>query len=385
MNENMIFNLGGSGGAALNFKVVNNPKPENPKENTIWVNTDTEITGWQFASDDPNLLDFNNWANSISVQNGSKVVSGSSISLTASADDCYTNFGSGGVPIPCVAGRTYILEWEHSGANGEVYCFPSGGVDNLVMEGASAGKLEYTPTAGVTFFTFRIGVRTANTTATYSNIRITEKERAFKPGTVWIKTGTTSPVAMNVLKKNSIQVCPISAKQYVGGAWVDREAKSYQGGAWVDWTKFLYRDGTDYTELTGGWTTFDYTTFNGTPMSERLATFNNDHIWFENTTTYQSCNIRSQKMIDLTPFSKLCVEASIQAGKYFDVIVTSTTSAEVGPLVGIAQLRVGTAGDHTLQLDISSVAQSAYVVISTLRGEGGDANGRASVKKIWLA
>lgn len=253
MNENMIFNLGGSGGAALNFKVVNNPKPENPKENTIWVDTDTEITGWQFASDDPNLLDFNNWANSISVQNGSKVVSGSSISLTASADDCYTNFGSGGVQIPCVAGRTYILEWEHSGANGEVYCFPSGGADNLVMEGASAGKLEYTPTAGVTFFTFRIGVRTANTTATYSNIRITEKERAFKPGTVWIQTGTTSPVAMDVLKKNGIMVYPLSAKQYVGGAWVDKEAKSYQDGQWVAWVTYLYNKGDECTSITGGW------------------------------------------------------------------------------------------------------------------------------------
>lgn len=237
MNENMILNLGGSGGAPLNFKVVGNPQPASPKENTIWVDTDAEITGWQFASDDPNLLDFNNWANNVEIWYGTKAVSGNSITLTANERDCHTGWQgeSGIVPIPCVAGRTYILEWEHSGADGLVYLFPSGQADNLVMTSAYNRKLELTPADGVTFFTFRVGVMEANSTATYSNIRITEKERAFKPGSVWIQTGITSTVAMNVLKKNSIQVYPISANQYVNGAWVAKNARTYQGGAWVDW------------------------------------------------------------------------------------------------------------------------------------------------------
>lgn len=42
---------GGSGG--LNFKVVGNPQPDNPKENTIWLNTDVEITGKYFQADQP--------------------------------------------------------------------------------------------------------------------------------------------------------------------------------------------------------------------------------------------------------------------------------------------------------------------------------------------
>lgn len=44
---------GGSGGAALNFKVVGNPQPETAKENTIWVDTDTKITGWLFSAAQP--------------------------------------------------------------------------------------------------------------------------------------------------------------------------------------------------------------------------------------------------------------------------------------------------------------------------------------------
>ena len=42
------------GGTSLNFKVVGGTtQPENPKENTIWVNTDTEITSWEFSTVTP--------------------------------------------------------------------------------------------------------------------------------------------------------------------------------------------------------------------------------------------------------------------------------------------------------------------------------------------
>lgn len=49
----MIFNMTGGGNASLNFKVVGNPQPSNPSENTIWVNTDTEITSWHFCATEP--------------------------------------------------------------------------------------------------------------------------------------------------------------------------------------------------------------------------------------------------------------------------------------------------------------------------------------------
>lgn len=43
----------GAGGAALNFKVVGNPQPAAPSENTIWVDTDVPITAWEFSSKAP--------------------------------------------------------------------------------------------------------------------------------------------------------------------------------------------------------------------------------------------------------------------------------------------------------------------------------------------
>lgn len=48
------FKHGAGGVPALNFKIVGGAiQPGNPKENTIWVNTETEISGWVFSAEEP--------------------------------------------------------------------------------------------------------------------------------------------------------------------------------------------------------------------------------------------------------------------------------------------------------------------------------------------
>lgn len=119
MNENVILNLGGSGGASLNFTVITNPKPEAAKENTIWVDTDS-IASWAFSATAP------------------------------------------------------------------------------------------------------------------------EKP---EDGMVWFSVGSSSSAAFNALKRNSVMVYPLYAKQYAEGAWVDRSSEIYQDSSWVEWAQFLVRDG----------------------------------------------------------------------------------------------------------------------------------------------
>ena len=76
-------------------------------------------------------------------------------------------------------------------------------------------------------------------------------------GQVWFGTDTTSSLAFNALKKNVIMVYPLSAKQYVNSAWVDKEAKSYQNGAWAGWWNGeLYDAGDEFEFITGGWQAF---------------------------------------------------------------------------------------------------------------------------------
>lgn len=65
-------------------------------------------------------------------------------------------------------------------------------------------------------------------------------------GMVWIMNDTSSAISLNALKKNSILIWPLSAKQYISGAWVDKMTKIYQDGAWndfIDWSKWIIKDG----------------------------------------------------------------------------------------------------------------------------------------------
>lgn len=75
----------------------------------------------------------------------------------------------------------------------------------------------------------------------------------MQQGEIWISTGTDSQIAFNALMKNSIKVYPISAKQYVSGSLTDMTAVIYQGGKWASWLTYLYKEGDECTDVTGGW------------------------------------------------------------------------------------------------------------------------------------
>ena len=58
------FKNGAGGANPLNFKVVGGTTaPANPRENTIWVNTDTAITGWSFSATQPTASEGVVWFN----------------------------------------------------------------------------------------------------------------------------------------------------------------------------------------------------------------------------------------------------------------------------------------------------------------------------------
>lgn len=111
----------GGTGTGLNLEIVGGTaQPENPKENTIWVNTDTEISGWCFSAEAPT-----------------------------------------------------------------------------------------SPAAGL----------------------------------VWIETGTADQAKINVLKENAIELELTEAKQYIGGAWVNKKASLYSGGQWTSlWSGWLFQN-----------------------------------------------------------------------------------------------------------------------------------------------
>ena len=59
-------------------------------------------------------------------------------------------------------------------------------------------------------------------------------------GEVWILVGTSSNTEFNALKRDAMHVYPVSAKQYVSGALVNKGLKIYQNGKWRDPASALY-------------------------------------------------------------------------------------------------------------------------------------------------
>lgn len=71
-------------------------------------------------------------------------------------------------------------------------------------------------------------------------------------GMVHISLGYFGTVDINALKENEIQLYPIAAKQYTGGAWMDVPMRIWRDGAWADpWNALLYSSGVAYAPCEG--------------------------------------------------------------------------------------------------------------------------------------
>lgn len=221
------FKHGAGGGSSLNFKVVGNPQPANAKENTIWINTDDKITGWDFTLVEPSA-----------------------------------------------------------------------------------------PTEGM----------------------------------IWVCTNFYSITPFNALKKNSLMVYPVLAKQYLGGLWLVKEAMIYQGGTWKAWWDgTLYDSGKQYEAFTGGITSWKCVQANKGSVS-----FGTDRITL--SANYgMGVSVGPGKLIDLTDFTTLSVNVlSITGGHPF--------ALRIGAKDGLNDESMGCA-----YKDITSVGET-HMDITNLKG-----------------
>jgi hypothetical protein len=153
----------------------------------------------------------------------------------------------------------------------------------------------------------------------------TEPE-GYAPGMVWITTDTSSPVAFNALKKNGIQVYPISAKQCISGALVDKTAKIYSGAKWCEFISpiVVLRFGANPIDLTGG---FDGT--NATKESNAYKFYRPGYNGNYNTTSknYITTTIERKALFTVSGnASGEIVEISIENGQGVAIRTTVTTA-----------------------------------------------------------
>jgi len=230
------FKHGAGGGTPLNFKIVGNPQPEDPKENTIWLNTDVKTGRWFFGTSEP--------------ENPSE-------------------------------------------------------------------------------------------------------------GMAWITTGISGFAEFNALKKNGITVCPMSAKQYIDGAWVDVTAQIYQGGEWVSWVVYYYKPGDTCDAITGG----IYSEYSG-----NLYTDTHIQMWCG---AQQTWCIRTQNMVDLTNISTLYLKMNNlrtnNADTYVKFCVTDKITTNVNDTFD-ASVRYDAGASETgtnpsLIMDVSNVTGEKYIYV----------------------
>lgn len=83
-----------------------------------------------------------------------------------------------------------------------------------------------------------IGVITTTTMTSWVFSATEPKEPEV--GMVWFSLGTSSATEFNALKKNELQVYPVSSKQYVGGKFEVVISMTYQDEEWHDWGIILF-------------------------------------------------------------------------------------------------------------------------------------------------
>ena len=255
------------GGAGLNFKVVGNPQPTSPSENTIWLNTEVPIASWYFQAEQP---------------------------------------------------------------------------ENMAE------------------------------------------------GDVWFATGASRSVEFNALKKNGIQVYPLSAKQMVSGALVDKTAKSWQGGKWVEWILYLYNRGDTCDGITGGWdSSLSISKFNLNDMNRKNAEFGDTSIIFDLTSAGNFSYIPIiSGLIDLTDTKTIYIDYTVKSKCYgaFLGVSSSKNIASVNEPSIPANVKflqdTGAKENATASIDVSGISGKYYIVVWSYVGSGTDARGRFEINSI---
>lgn len=182
-----------------------------------------------------------------------------------------------------------------------------------------------------------------------------EQSEEMTEGEVWIYVGTSSQVAFNALKKNSIMVYPLSVKQKTGGVLVSRSAKSYQGGKWVDWWMGeLYVDGKLHNVLAGGFDKLNTTT---------VATYKENYIQYYDPGS--GGGLVSPEKINTSGYTSVQMKGRVSfntgaAAAYTAALATAKNGTGV---VSSVQIPISTSGAKSFSINVPADGGEYYLVL----------------------
>jgi hypothetical protein len=180
-----------------------------------------------------------------------------------------------------------------------------------------------------------------------------EPNRPFT-GMMWFKTSNSGACSFNALKKNGIDIHLVSAHQYIVDEWVDRTARIYQSDVWLEWeaeVSYLFKDGNQHTDITGGWS-------NVSPTAENLsATYSNQQ------NEWASVSISTVNAVDLTAFSVLRVVVD-DYGEKFNVYLRDSSGNKIGEVTATS---VG-----ELSMNLQNISGSYFIVLESSSADHGN-------------
>ena len=139
---------------------------------------------------------------------------------------------------------------------------------------------------------------------------------------------------------------------------------------------YLYKEGDEYTSITGGWVR--YTGPSGSLTVNGTITKNTDNILLScGSSEYSACGVASG--IDLTSYSSICIESSVKANSVSDdgiLIITTAKTTELNYRISTVKLPVST--KNVVRLNISNITGIKYLCFAI------GASRSINTYKIWL-
>lgn len=185
-------------------------------------------------------------------------------------------------------------------------------------------------------------------------------------GMVWITIGAGGAKMVAPVGDEWVVVYPMSAKQYVDGAWVTRTAKSYQNGEWVEWAidTVLYESGA-FNE--------DIPHFSSKTPDNATITYSDSYINMASVANKVSETYEGFGPINIAGFSRLIVVLSNTSDKNIYGCAFASQSAnalKAAALAIVNEAMDGRTNDLTVTLDLSELSNAECYVYAGFHTNG---------------
>ena len=384
MGKGFKHGAGGCGDALGITIVPGATKPTAPKDNTIWANSKNSMGSWAISPTEPHRVSINKnlivypYAFSTNSKNGVTVIVDSSSSNKGKVTVNGTNTYNGSLAFRLSEGGpekgemilqpgTYCLRGNCSSSSSTThrlligYSYDNWGKTTTASELENGGVFTIDKVAKARV-SIQVSKGASANNAVYSPMLVKGSTPAAytvgnATGQIWVKTDTTGNISMDALKgANVLTLNPVAVYEYTtNNGWVERNAEVYQYGAWTElkpaWDGYYFKDGNQYTDVTGGWTKDGWGGTGSVTVGSTLVA----------TGTGGEAVVGTANPVDLSNVSKVWIDSPNGNNGYGFGYMFIAKSKSVASSESVAYVQVTKAGSFSI--DVSGLSGKYYIYL----------------------